>query len=178
MGIARITRGIGGAMKMYDIYTSDLGGTEAVKKGWSWPGFFFTWIWAFVKKLNGLGAGVLIVGVFLNIASSFDLYLWLIYDIFIMIWLGSSGNTMRATNLKRRGYQFAHMVSAQTAEAAIGLFIQEQNSAKQAHSDEAATVTQSQQNDLISKLINCPDCDKKISRKAASCPHCGCPIDS
>jgi len=147
----RIVRRTGGAIKNYEIYTSPVGGIEAVKKGWSWPGFFFTWIWAFVKKLHGLGAGVLIVGVLLNIVSPFGL--GLVYDIIIIIWLGSSGNTMRATNLKRRGYQFAHMISAQTAEAAIALFIQEQNSAKQAHPVEAATVNQPQQSDLISKLI-------------------------
>lgn len=28
-----------------------------------------------------------------------------------------------------------------------------------------------------SKLRKCPDCDKEISRKAESCPHCGCPIE-
>lgn len=26
------------------------------------------------------------------------------------------------------------------------------------------------------KLINCPDCDKEISRRAIACPNCGCPI--
>jgi len=25
-------------------------------------------------------------------------------------------------------------------------------------------------------LINCPECQKEISDKAESCPHCGCPI--
>lgn len=25
-------------------------------------------------------------------------------------------------------------------------------------------------------LINCPECGKEISDKAASCPNCGCPI--
>lgn len=28
-----------------------------------------------------------------------------------------------------------------------------------------------------SKLRKCPDCEKEISRKAESCPHCGCPIE-
>lgn len=27
----------------------------------------------------------------------------------------------------------------------------------------------------ISKLRKCPDCDKDISRRVSSCPHCGCP---
>ena len=26
-------------------------------------------------------------------------------------------------------------------------------------------------------LINCPECKKDISDKAASCPHCGCPVN-
>lgn len=26
-------------------------------------------------------------------------------------------------------------------------------------------------------LINCPECNKEISDKAQSCPHCGCPIN-
>ena len=28
-----------------------------------------------------------------------------------------------------------------------------------------------------SKLRKCPDCEREISRKAESCPHCGCPIE-
>lgn len=27
-------------------------------------------------------------------------------------------------------------------------------------------------------LQPCPDCRRSISRRAASCPHCGCPLDS
>jgi GYF domain 2 len=27
-----------------------------------------------------------------------------------------------------------------------------------------------------SKLIDCPDCGKSVSRRAEQCPHCGCPI--
>ena len=27
-------------------------------------------------------------------------------------------------------------------------------------------------------LIKCPECGREISNKAASCPHCGMPIDS
>jgi len=26
------------------------------------------------------------------------------------------------------------------------------------------------------KLVKCPDCEQNISRRAASCPHCGCPV--
>jgi hypothetical protein len=162
-------------MKTYEIYTSPIGGIEAVKKGWSWPGFFFSWIWAFVKKLHGLGAGILIVGLILHIASP---PLGLVFDIIIGIWLGSSGNDMRAANLKKRGFKFADFISAQSPEGAMASFIQEKKSQKQeaateAHTDNAPV---SQPMDNTSNLITCPDCNKAVSRKAVSCPNCGCPI--
>ncbi|MBI5675852.1 MAG: hypothetical protein HZC48_08540 [Nitrospirae bacterium] len=28
----------------------------------------------------------------------------------------------------------------------------------------------------LPKLINCPDCNKEVSRRAIACPNCGCPI--
>jgi len=34
----------------------------------------------------------------------------------------------------------------------------------------------SSSNSLDSKLIACPDCGKQVSRRAPSCPHCGCPV--
>jgi len=44
--------------KRYKIYENRAGTREAVKQGWSWPAFFFTFIWAFMKKMNTIGAGV------------------------------------------------------------------------------------------------------------------------
>lgn len=37
-------------------------------------------------------------------------------------------------------------------------------------------IQQEKSNATISKLIGCPDCGKEVSRRAASCPNCGCPI--
>lgn len=173
IGIKRKITGAGDAMKTYEIYTSPVGGIEAVKKGWSWPGFFFTLIWVFVKKLHGLGAGVLIIGVLLTSVSPFGL--GLVFDIIVSLWLGSSGNAMRVANLKKRGYQVANMISEQTDEAAIALYIQQNSSQKQVSPPiEASNL--SHPNEPTSKLINCPDCNKEVSRKASTCPNCGCPI--
>lgn len=47
-------------MKQYKIYANPQGTYEAVKQGWSWPAFFFSFIWAMVKKMWGLGVGVLV----------------------------------------------------------------------------------------------------------------------
>lgn len=43
-------------MNQYRIYENQLGMREAVKQGWSWPACCFTWIWAFNKKINRIGA--------------------------------------------------------------------------------------------------------------------------
>ena len=48
-------------MKTFKIYEHPAGNREAVKQGWSWPGFFFGPIWAFVKKMWGLGGVLLLV---------------------------------------------------------------------------------------------------------------------
>ena len=48
-------------MKQYKVFKHPAGSIEAVKQGWSWPAFFFSFIWAMVKKMWGLGIGVLSV---------------------------------------------------------------------------------------------------------------------
>jgi len=88
-------------MKTYNLYKNSSGQLELVKDGWSWPGFFFTWIWAFIKGMPGLGFGLILAffsldfflasarapGGFLNICA-----------FFAAIWLGSNGNQMREKN--------------------------------------------------------------------------------
>ena len=105
-------------MKNYKIYVHDaLSSTEAVKDGWSWPAFFFPWIWAFVKGLNGLGAGLLawlffsgFLGYFgeLNDAEGLATLMWLI-TIGIRFWLGTEGNNKRGEMLITKGYSFQTM---------------------------------------------------------------------
>ena len=47
-------------MKQYKIFKHPSGNSEAVKQGWSWPAFFFSFIWAMVKKQWALGVSVFI----------------------------------------------------------------------------------------------------------------------
>lgn len=42
---------LGETMKQYRVYSHSNGHIEFIKTGFSWPAFFFTWIWAFTKKL-------------------------------------------------------------------------------------------------------------------------------
>ena len=45
-------------MKQIDVYSHPVHGFEAVKNGFSWPGFFFTWIWMMLCRM---WAGTLVV---------------------------------------------------------------------------------------------------------------------
>ncbi len=45
----------GGGGKRYKVFEHPENRVEAVKQGWSWPAFFFIWIWALVKKMWVLG---------------------------------------------------------------------------------------------------------------------------
>ena len=42
-------------MKQFKVYENPQGVYEAVKQGWSWPAFFFSWIWELIAEMWGLG---------------------------------------------------------------------------------------------------------------------------
>ena len=42
-------------MNHYKIYENQQRMQEVVKIGFSWPGFFFSWLWCFIKGLVSLG---------------------------------------------------------------------------------------------------------------------------
>lgn len=118
-------------MKLYNIYKNPSGAIEAVKQGWSWPGFFFTWIWAFVKGLNGLGAGILIGAFILSILSIGNEALNVLITLVgfgISIWLGAHGNQLRGDNLVKKGFEMVESINSETPEGAIAAFMKEQNS--------------------------------------------------
>lgn len=117
-------------MKTYNIYKSPTGAVEAVKQGWSWPGFSFSWIWAFVKGLNAIGAGILIGTIFLGILSvestAADTLLTLA-GLGVSIWLGVQGNELRGSNLRKKGYDIVKTITAEMPEGAVAAFVKEQN---------------------------------------------------
>ena len=110
-------------MKEFNIYQHPTGKQEAVKQGWSWPGFFFGPIWALVKKLWGLGAGLLVAVIVLSIFPS-DSDLGALASLVILaiyIVCGAKGNKWRESNLASRGYDHVDTVSASNPEGAIAL---------------------------------------------------------
>lgn len=109
-------------MTTYDIYQNKTGVFEAVKQGWSWPGFFFSWIWALVKGMPGLGFGLLIgallVGALLGALQAPEGIVNLL-GLAISLWVGSQGNKMREKKLIEKGYDYVETLTATSAYTAI-----------------------------------------------------------
>lgn len=116
--------------KNYEIYRSPVGSIEAVKKGWCWPVFFFTWIWAFVKHMYVLGSIIPIIGIILNLLFLSRPLIALILDLSVICWFGYSGNEFRRDNLKARGFECVGTVPAKTPEGAIAIFVREGKKAR------------------------------------------------
>ncbi|AEI14129.1 Protein of unknown function DUF2506 [Flexistipes sinusarabici DSM 4947] len=118
-------------MKQYKIYANPQGNYEAVKQGWSWPAFFFSFIWAMVKKMWGLGVGVLIAFLVLGFiigasgSGSGGDALIRVASIIVKIIFGVNGNKWRESNLPKRGYEYKETVAAANPEGAVALYMKE-----------------------------------------------------
>ena len=105
-------------MKMFAVYRHPALGHEAVKQGFSWPAFFFGWIWAFVKGLWLPGA-VLMFAPFLLVALDPSGILFFVFGLSAPLVLGFQGNAWRVSNLVRRGYEFVQNIEAENADTAL-----------------------------------------------------------
>jgi hypothetical protein len=129
-------------MKAFEVWGHPVQGYEAVKSGWSWPGFFFLWIWAFIKKLWLYGVTLLAITVaayfvhqlgfsscphYYTGHSAEPLYNCVVaFTSFsalmmwgIAIWAGVQGNAWRKKSLAQRGFSFVAKVDAMSPVAAI-----------------------------------------------------------
>lgn len=118
-------------MKTYKIFKNPQGRYEAVKQGWSWPGFLFGVIWACVKRMWGLGLG-LIAAMFVLVVFALLVYgdtpamdqAFNALGLAISIWFGAKGNSLREQNLRERGYTAAEeIIEAKNPEAAVAHYI-------------------------------------------------------
>lgn len=118
-------------MKTYKIFVNTQGTSEAVKQGWSWPGFFFNIIWALVKRMWVLGAILMILTFALGFvegtievssgkeAASGISAITSILNLVVAVIFGVNGNRWREKNLLSRDYKYQDRVDAQNPEAAI-----------------------------------------------------------
>ena len=106
-------------MKKYAVLQHPISGYEVVKNGWSWPAFFFTWIWALVKKLWLIGVIVFLFGI---LASSIP-EAWLIGEVLISVVMGVKGNELRVKRLRETGYEELATVEARTPDGALAVHL-------------------------------------------------------
>jgi len=113
-------------LKTYNIFSHDEEPPQAVKVGWSWPGFLFTWIWALVKGMRALGIGIFLVFLIagLNVSNSGDATTTLV-TLAVGFWLGLSGNKQQETHLRGKGYKHVAEIKAANSKRALNAFLEE-----------------------------------------------------
>ena len=116
----------GAAGHEFKAYKHSVFGYEVIKQGFSWPGFFFTWIWAFIKKLWVVGIVLLIVAFTANsiaiILSGQNIIFSLfgfIVTLIPMLVAGARGNKWREKSMLQRGFEYIGTVRSGSADAAL-----------------------------------------------------------
>lgn len=116
-------------MKQFKVFKHPAGEVQAVKQGWCWPAFFFSFIWAMVAKMWALGVGllvaILVLGFALGLSGAGDGADALINVVSIItnIIFGINGNAWREKNLLSRGFELKDTVTAANKDGAVALFI-------------------------------------------------------
>jgi len=125
-------------MQRYRIFQHPAGSVEAVKQGWSWPGLFFTVMWALAKRLWSLGGTALVL--FFVLALVLESLLALepttlenvsrVIGLVVALLFGLRGNIWRENNLLARGYTHVQTIVAANPESAIAQFLRESSQEK------------------------------------------------
>jgi hypothetical protein len=113
-------------LREFEIFTKPSSPTVAVKRGFSWPGFFFTWIWAFSRGLWVQGAAilgaVLLFSLFQVILLAGNPLLSYLAGLLVLVAVGMRGNSWRIRKLENSGYEFVGLVEAPSPTAALSAF--------------------------------------------------------
>jgi hypothetical protein len=107
----------------FEIFTKPSFAPKAVKHGFSWPGFFFIWIWAF-------SCGLWLEGSFILLADAVILFLKLtllvnhpvlcaLFSLVLQIIVGIRGNFWRSRKLESAGYSFEGLITASSGALAL-----------------------------------------------------------
>lgn len=134
-------------MKVYKVFKDRTGKFEAVKEGWSWVAFFFTWCWALLKRQWWLGItqlgltvlimmfGAYIVGSFYGLRSAppsdgellgvyiFAIFVMMIPLLYLAAVFGKLGNKWLEKDLKRRHFFQVGTEKASTPDGAVANYI-------------------------------------------------------
>ncbi|MFN2350304.1 MAG: DUF2628 domain-containing protein, partial [Thioalkalivibrio sp.] len=90
-------------MKIFDVYMHPVQGLQAVKKGFAWPACFFTFLWVFIKRMWGVGFGILSVffvlmfleALFNQAGNLTGAFLIFTSQIAVFVIVGAKGNAWR-----------------------------------------------------------------------------------
>lgn len=114
----------------YKIFQHPNGSVDAVKQGWSWPAFFFSFIWAVFKKMYLTGAALFLFSIIIStivahmrLGIQGEMLLNMI-TIVISIIFGQKGNEWREALLYKKGYDDKGLVEANSPQAALARFYQ------------------------------------------------------
>ncbi len=107
----------------FEIFTKPSVSAVAVKRGFSWPGLFFNWIWAFSRGLWFHGAVLLAI----NLAILFLRWKFLATEpilvtplcLIVAVITGVRGNLWRSRKLELEGYEFVGLVEAGSPGTAL-----------------------------------------------------------
>jgi hypothetical protein len=114
-------------MATYHVYVHERLPDEAIRDGFSWPGFVLGWFWALRKRLYKVGvsclvAEIVLVGGFF-LAQAAHATLWalgaLLAAVLVRAFIGLRGTYWRENSMGWRGFQFAESVQAEDPELAI-----------------------------------------------------------
>lgn len=116
--------------KRFNVYHHPIYGYEAIKQGFSWPAFFFHWIWMLICKLWSTAVIWLVLLFIIEIIkdanrhSSSVTFVALLCNIGLMYVAGKSGNEWRETTLLKRGFSYLGAIPAKSPKEAISLATQ------------------------------------------------------
>lgn len=155
--------------KKFFVFQHPILGTEIVKDGFSWPGFFFSWIWAFVKRLWVHGIVIILATIIfatplthidLNTSNSAVIAALALNFVPYLV-CGFFGNKWRFNNLGSRGYEHIDTVWGSTADSVL------------ATRGKQVMPPLELANQISESTRACPACGETIKSVARKCKHCG-----
>ncbi|MBU2710989.1 DUF2628 domain-containing protein [Zooshikella harenae] len=123
-------------MNKYMIFENSAHDIQVVKRGWSWPGFHFGWLWALFKGLPLLalfGISVIVAVYVCCLLYLFHYGMPLILIALVVSYLiqsvfcGLLGNKLMYKQLAKKGFELITVIPAHKPDIAVRIYRQRRN---------------------------------------------------